>query len=169
MMVLKPDKSRRIVTPLLLALGICLVSFSGNEATAQAFSAHDAGVFLEEGNRIRIREVVSLQAVPDTVYLLMKVESEAATLAQVLQDKRKQVQGFIAALDQLGVQSETVRIKNFVVTPLMAGSGISLSRNLVIPLEGIPLPSNEWEGLTARIQDLGARYGSHCITCIGSG
>ncbi len=30
-------------------------------------------------------------------------------------------------------------------------------------------PGTDLDSLTAKIQDVGARYGSQCVTCIGSG
>ena len=61
-------------------------------------------------------------------------------------------------------------MRNFIVTPTDYGRGFNLARNLVITLEHVDLrPPDEFSQLMAQMQDLGARFGSDCITCIGSG
>lgn len=122
------------------------------------------------GDLIRIREIGSVRAVPDTAYLLMKVESESVSLAQALRENAKQIGQFRERIEEIGIGRDAVRVKNFVVMPLYLGSGVSLSRNLIITMEEINQKRpEELQQIFAKVQDLGARYGSHCVTCIGSG
>ena len=139
-------------------------------ALGQILAGHDHGVVRESEDLIRIREVASVRAKPDTAYLLMKVESGSVSLTQALQDNLKQISSFLEGLEGLGFEKKAISVRNFVVTPQYMGSGVSLSRNLVIPMVEIDRQDPEkLEGLFAEVQDLGARYGSHCVTCIGSG
>jgi hypothetical protein len=139
-----------------------------------SYGQSDLGSLDEEservGDMIRIREIGSARATPDTAYLLMKVESESVSLAQALQDNARQIGEFREGLEEIGISGDDVGVKNFVVMPLYVGSGVSLSRNLIITMEGIgERRSEELQQIFAKVQDLGARYGSHCVTCIGSG
>jgi len=123
-----------------------------------------------ERKLIRIREVVSVRAQPDTAYLLMTVGTERSQLAEAVRENEKQLQAFVAALKQIGISPAALSIKNFVVAPVIMGRGFSLARNLIITVEQINTrPADEFAQLRARVQDVGARFGSSCITCIGSG
>jgi uncharacterized protein YggE len=125
---------------------------------------------LEQNHQIRIREVGVVPVKPDILYLLMKVTSERGQLSQAMEENRKNVTAFMDALKKLGIQESAIRLKNFVVLPVEGGPGYSFSRNLVIGLEGLAArPAEEITQLVAKVQDLGAQYGSDCITCIGSG
>ena len=120
--------------------------------------------------QIRIREVASVKARADTAYLLMTVQTERSQLMQAYRDNQKQLKSFIDALLLAGIPREAMRVRNFVVTPTDYGRGFNLSRNLVITVENVDLkPPAEFSRLMAQMQDLGARFGSDCITCIGSG
>lgn len=119
---------------------------------------------------IRIREEGRVKVSPDTLYLLMKVESSAAQLGQAMEQNKKAVEGFVEALGGLGISSDSIRQTNFVVTPSATGYGASFARNVVITIPSIDQKApGEIRKLMAKAQDLGARFGSNCITCIGSG
>jgi hypothetical protein len=119
---------------------------------------------------IRILEVVSVKAEPDTAYLLMAVETERGQLAEAFRENEKQMQAFITALHQMGIPAGALSIKNLVVTPAIMGKGFSLTRNLVITETEINRrPAGELARRLAQVHDVGARFGSSCITCIGSG
>jgi hypothetical protein len=143
---------------------------SGLPAYGQAVPGHTHETSQESEDVIRIREVASVHAEPDTAYLLMKVESASVSLAQAIEDNEKQISQFLAGLEGIGFDPSKIGMKNFVVMPQYTGGGVSLSRNLIIELEGIDQrPPQQLEEKFAELQDLGARYGSHCVTCIGSG
>jgi hypothetical protein len=144
--------------------------------SAQAFVVElDTGIppgvtFLEQNHQIRIREVGVVPVKPDILYLLMKVTSERGQLSQAMEENRKNVAAFMDSIKQLGIRESAIRLKNFVVLPVEGGPGFSFSRNLVIGLDGLASkPTEEITQLVAKVQDLGAQYGSDCITCIGSG
>ena len=120
--------------------------------------------------QIRIHEVASVKARADTAYLLMTVQTEKSQLTQAFRDNENQMQSFMAALAQAGIPREAFQVRNFVVTPTNYGRGFNLARNLVITVEHVDsMPPSEFFQLMAMMQDLGARFGSDCITCIGSG
>jgi Protein of unknown function (DUF541) len=148
-----------------------LVVGAPGSSIAQSASDYPTGVSVSENSQlISIREIATVQAQPDNLYVLMKVQSEAAQLSQAIEQNSRAIKGFTAALAGIGVEPTAVRVTNFVVTPLVLGRGVGFSRNLVIAIPGIEKKSpGEIERLMARIQDLGARYGSQCVTCIGSG
>jgi hypothetical protein len=126
------------------------------------------GVFADQ--IIRIREEGIVRVPPDTLYLLMKTETEGAQLGQAIEQNRKAVDGFVDALKRLGIEKEFIRQTNFVVSRSLMGSGTSYARNVVITIPAIDQKTpGEIKQLMARVQDLGARFGSNCITCIGSG
>ena len=144
--------------------------------SAQAYIVElDSGIppgvtLLEQNHQIRIREVGVVPVKPDILYLLMKVTSERGQLSQAMEENRKNVAAFMDALKHLGIRESAIRLKNFVVLPVEGGPGVSFSRNLVVGLDGLATkPAEEITQLVAKIQDLGAQYGSDCITCIGGG
>ncbi len=123
-----------------------------------------------EGKLIRIGEVASVKAEPDTAYVLMTVNTERGLMADAARENEKQVKAFIAALEKLGIASGSIGVKNFVVEPNVIGRGHSVSQNLVITQTDVNRrPAQELARLMAQIQDVGARFGSSCVTCIGSG
>jgi len=142
------------------------ISFGLTQAGAQSQIS-----YTESGQkRLRIHEVASVKAQADTAYLLMTVQTEKSQLMQAFRDNEKQLQSFIAALVQAGIRREAIQVRNLVVTPTNYGRGFNLARNLVITVEHIDIkPPGEFVQLMAQMQDLGARFGSDCITCIGSG
>ena len=122
------------------------------------------------GRLIKIREEGTAKVPPDTLYLLMKVQTEAAQLSRAIELNQKAVKGFTEALGLIGIEQPAIRQANFVVGRSLLGSGVSFARNLVITVAGIDKrPSVEIDRLVAKVQDFGARFGSSCVTCIGSG
>ncbi len=123
-----------------------------------------------EGKLIRISEIASVKAKPDTAYVLMTVNTERGLLADATRENEKQVLAFITALEKLGIASGSIGVKNFVVEANVVGRGYSVSQNLVITQTDVNRrPAQELARLMAQIQDVGARFGSSCVTCIGSG
>jgi len=150
----------------LLISAVVGISFGLIQARAQSQIS-----YTHSGQKqIRIHEVASVKARADTAYLLMTVQTEKNQLAQAFRDNEEQMQSFIAALVKAGIPREALRVRNFIVTPTDYGRGFNLARNLVITLEHADSkPPGEFSQLMAQMQDLGARFGSDCITCIGSG
>lgn len=152
-----------------LAISLAVISAPG---LGFIRAAAPCRVFQEQsgGQLIRFSEVVSIKAEPDTAYLLMTVQSERGQLAEAVRENEKQVQAFITALKQIGISPAAVSIRNFVVAPVITGSGFSLARNIVITETNINRkPAVELAQRMAQVQDVGARFGASCITCIGSG
>lgn len=119
---------------------------------------------------VRIRQEGTVKVPPDTVYLLMKVETEASLLGQAIEENKRAVEAFVGALFRSGIDRASIRETNFVVGGSSVGSGASFARNVVITVPAIGrMAPGELNKLVARVQDLGARFGSSCITCIGSG
>ncbi len=119
---------------------------------------------------IVIREVGKVRVSADTAYLLMKVETQAALLGQAIDQNRKAVAAFVDALRRSGIDRSSIRETNFIVSGSLMGTGVSFSRNVIvtIPEIGAMGPSG-FSRLMAKVQDLGARFGSSRVTCIGSG
>jgi uncharacterized protein YggE len=121
-------------------------------------------------SRILLKAVGSVKARPDTLYILMKVESGSPRLASAISDNAKQVAEFMAALARVGIPEANMRLSNFVVVPLYESRGVIFSRNVIVTIPDIDRkPEGEVARLLARTQDIGAKYGSSCVTCIGSG
>jgi len=119
---------------------------------------------------IRIREEGTVKVPPDTLYLLMKTETEAAQLARAIEQNKKTVDGFVDALSRMGIDRGAIWQTNFILSRSMMGNGVNFARNVVIRIPAIDQKDpGEIRQLMARVQDLGARFGSNCITCIGSG
>ena len=97
----------------------------------------------------------------------MEYESGLAADAATLGEQR--LSQFLAAVDELRLPGLTYRVVNNVITPAETGAGVAYTRNIVFTL---PNPAGEPAGrdrVVAKLEDLGARYNSHCVTCIGSG
>ncbi len=133
--------------------------------------SYPPGVMVSDADQtVRIRQEGTVKVRPDTLYMLMKVENEAARMDQALDQNQKAVDGFVAALKGLKIDPSSIRVTNFIVGPTMLRSGVTFARNIVITLTGIDqMPAAGIDRLVASVQDVGARFGSHCITCIGSG
>ena len=154
------------------AVGISFGLFAAvpNGLLIQAHAQSQISYMQSGQKQIRIREVASVKAQPDTAYLLMRVQTEKSQLSQAFRDNEKQLQSFITNLEQGGISRDALQVRNFLVTPINYGRGFNLARNLVITVEHLnSKPPGEFTQLMAQVQDLGARFGSDCITCIGSG
>jgi hypothetical protein len=122
-----------------------------------------------------IEAVGTERASPEVIYLLMKMESESAQAAEAARRGEQQLQEFLAAVDNLKVPNLTYRVCNNVLVPGPAprgmASGLVYTRNVVFTLRHPQLDTQraELDRVIAQLEDLGARYNSHCVTCVGSG
>jgi hypothetical protein len=120
-----------------------------------------------------IESVGTETATPDVYYLLMKMESESGLVAEATAQGEKQLRDFLAAVDALKIPNLSYRICNNLFTPPNGAEtgGFVYTRNIVFTLlssrAGEQLPARD--AIIAKLEDLGARYHSHCVTCIGSG
>ena len=122
-----------------------------------------------------IESVGRASAEPDTVHLMMKMEYQAAQAADATWRGEKQLSEFLAAVDGLKIAKLSYQVFNNVITtgPGMESelSGFVYTRNVVFTLHRSEPRMNpaELDRLIAQLEDLGARYNSHCVTCVGSG
>jgi hypothetical protein len=120
-----------------------------------------------------IESVGTETAPPDVYYILMKMESESGLAAEATAQGEKRLRDFLAAVDALKIPNLSYRICNNLITPANndVTEGFVYTRNIVFTLlssrAGEPLPARD--AIIAKLEDLGARYNSHCVTCIGSG
>jgi hypothetical protein len=129
----------------------------------------------EEAARWVIEAVGTETATPDLIHLMMKMEFESSLALDATSKGEKQLSEFLAAVGRLQIPNLTYRVANNLITPAWAGrgrfSGFVYARNIIFtfaqPQPG-PAPA-EADRLVAQLEDLGARYNSHCVTCIGSG
>ena len=123
--------------------------------------------------RWTIESVGTETATPDVYYLLMKMEYESGLAAEATMQGEKRLSDFLAAVDALKIPDLSYRICNNLITPANGepAMGVVYTRNVVFKLmssrAGQPLPARD--AIIAKLEDLGARYNSHCVTCIGSG
>jgi len=79
----------------------------------------------------------------------------------------------VARWDVRKIANLSYRICNNLITPADSGeaTGMVYTRNVVFKLvssrAGKQLPARD--AIIVKLEDLGARYNSHCVTCIGSG
>jgi hypothetical protein len=112
-------------------------------------------------------------ATPDVYYILMKMESESGLAAEATAQGERQLRDFLTAVDALKIPNLSYRICNNLITPANENltEGFVYTRNIVFTLlsarPGEQLPARD--AIIAKLEDLGARYNSHCVTCIGSG
>jgi hypothetical protein len=126
------------------------------------------------GGRVWTLESVGTEtATPDVYYLLMKMEYQSGLASDAATQGEKRLSDFLAAVDALKIPNLSYRICNNLITPADSGeaTGIVYTRNVVFKLmsarAGEQLPARD--AIIAKLEDLGARYNSHCVTCIGSG
>ncbi len=117
--------------------------------------------------RLVFETVGTETAVPEVSHIMMKMEYDAGLARDAVSGGEKRLHEFVAAAEALKVPNLTYRIVNSVIMPAGTGTGVSYSRNVVFTLTGVP--AAERDSVVAKLQDIGARYGSHCVTCIGSG
>jgi hypothetical protein len=147
------------------ALALCWGA-PGNLPAQQMAAKADTGQWTIESVGTEI-------ATPDVYYILMKMESESALAAEATAQGEKQLRDFLAAVDALKIPNLSYRICNNLITPADSdqGGGFVYTRNVVFTLlstrAGEQLPARD--SIIAKLEDLGARYNSHCVTCIGSG
>lgn len=122
-----------------------------------------------------IESVGRAAASPDIIHLMMKMEYQAAQAADATRRGEKQLAEFLAAVDGLKIPNLSYQVFNNVITPGQANgselSGFVYTRNVVFTIRR-PQPSgnsSELDRMIAQLEDLGARYNSHCVTCVGSG
>lgn len=115
----------------------------------------------------RIIEAVGLaSAAPEVAHVMMKMEYESNRAADAAAAGEKRLNEFLAAADALKIAGLTWRVWNNVWMPAQYnGAGFLYTRNVVFTLPD----SSARDETIARLEDLGARYNSHCVTCIGSG
>ena len=120
-----------------------------------------------------VESVGTATATPDVYYLLMKMEFESGLAAEAATQGEKRLRDFLAAVDALKLPNLSYRICNNLFTPpnTLETAGFVYTRNIVFtlmsPQAGEPLPTRD--AVVAKLEDLGAHYNSHCVTCIGSG
>ncbi len=110
------------------------------------------------------------QATPDLYYLLMKMEQSSARASDAAAEGERALKEFLAAAGALEIPGLKWRVVSNVFTPAeMPGSqGVVYTRNVIFTLpHTVSLPDRD--SIFARLQDLGAKFNSHCVTCIGSG
>jgi len=123
--------------------------------------------------RWTIESVGTETATPDVYYILMKMEFESSMAADATAEGEKRLHVFLAAVDALKIPNLSYRICNNLITPTsdQEAKGMVYTRNVVFKLMSAqasqPLPDRD--AIIARLEDLGAHYNSHCVTCIGSG
>jgi hypothetical protein len=126
----------------------------------------------QEASHWYITAIGTESAPPDLIHLMMKMDFESSLAADATRLGEKQLTQLLDAVDRLQIPNLTYRVTNNVVTPI-AGRfpGFVYTRNIVFTLAPAQAePSRaEVDRLVAQLEDLGARYNSHCVTCIGSG
>lgn len=147
------------------ALALCWNAPRNSHAQQMAPKA-DTGQWTIEG-------VGAETATPDVYYILMKMESESGLAAEATAQGEKQLRDFLSAVDAWKIPNLSYRVCNNLITPANSGltGGFVHTRNIVFTLlssrAGEQLPARD--AIIAKLEDLGARYNSHCVTCIGSG
>lgn len=123
-----------------------------------------------------VMEAVGTETVPpDLIHLMMKMEYESSMAADATSQGEKQLSEFLGAVDRLKIANLTYRATNNLITPASAGrgqfSGFVYTRNIIVTLAPLQAgqATSELDRVVAQLEDLGARYNSHCVTCIGSG
>ncbi len=161
--------NRNIARRLLLVLIPSLGLIAGPAVFAQ--DVHVGG----DARQWVIESVGRATASPDVVHLMMKMEYQAAQAADATVRGEKQLAEFLAAVDALKITNLSYHVFNNVITSGQASgsefSGFVYTRNVVFTIH-LFLPADgtgELDRLIAELEDLGARYNSHCVTCVGSG
>ena len=151
-------------------LVLCIL-FAGIFQVFGQVSSSDTQIILSrEKERIRIVAITSIPVQPDTLYVLMRIESRHALLTEAIKDNTERVNKFRSAFLEKGLKETSFSLKNFIVTSEIGSIGLTYGQNMVITLGGIDQkPNAETDKLIVDIEDLGAKYGAQCIACIGSG
>jgi hypothetical protein len=128
-----------------------------------------------DSHRWIIEAIGTERATPEVIYLLMKMQFESAQAVEAGRRGERQLQEFLAAVNHLEISDLTYRVCNNVLVPgpapLGITSGFVYTRNVVFTLRRLQLDAQraEVDRVIAQLEDLGARYNSHCVTCVGSG
>jgi hypothetical protein len=122
------------------------------------------------GKLYTLEAIGEAESPPQLFHIMMKVEADAALAADAAASGEKRLREFLAAADALAVPGLTWRIHNnlFNPAPTIGRTGNVYARNVVFTLPDPPTDL-ERNRIISRIQDLGAKFNSHCVTCIGSG
>jgi hypothetical protein len=120
-----------------------------------------------EPPRFSIEAIGSERAAPDVFYLLMKMEYEAAQASEATTAGEKRLSEFLSTVEALRIPGLSWRVANNMITPNDIGAGVTYTRNIVFTLPAEAAAARD--PIIARLEDLGARFNSHCVTCIGSG
>lgn len=129
----------------------------------------------QDANQWVIDAEGSATATPDVVYLMMKMEYQAATAADAIARGDQQLSDFLADVNNLKIPHLTYQIHNTVITPGSdregTFSGLIYARNIIFSMRApqLALKPDELNRTIALLEDLGARHNSHCVTCVGSG
>ena len=117
--------------------------------------------------RFVVEAVGTERAAPDLIYLLMKMEYDAGQARDATAAGEKQLREFLSAVEALKIAGISWRVSNNVLNPANTGVGITYSRNVIftLPVETVAAR----DPVIARLEDVGARFNSRCVTCIGSG
>lgn len=114
-----------------------------------------------------VEAVGTAEAAPDVFHVMMKLEYAAARAVDAASMGEQRLREFLTAVNDLKLPKLSCRITNNVFgEPSYADRAITYARNVVFTVEA---PPGERDAIVARLEDLGARYNSHCVTCIGSG
>jgi len=154
------------MTGIRLGLAAVLTGLAG----ASWATAQDASV-VQAGNRWIIQATGRAEAPPEISHLLMKMEYQSARAVDGCAAGERQLKEFLAAVEALQIPHLTWRVVNNVITPAADGisQGFLYVRNIVFDLPHDGRSREELDSIVARLEDLGARHNSHCVTCIGSG
>ena len=112
------------------------------------------------GTHYTVEAIGEAESPPELFHIMMKVEANAGRASDAAAQGEKRLREFLAAVDAAGVPGLRWRIHNNLFNP-----GNVYARNVVFTIPD----SEERNRIISRIQDLGAKYNSHCVTCIGSG
>lgn len=128
----------------------------------------------EEPRRWVIEAVGTETVRPDVIHLMMKMEYESGLAAHATSKGEEQLREFLAAVDRLKIPHLTHRVSNHLLTPAQSGrgtqaTGFVYTRNIVFTLSESGREPGALDPVIAQLEDLAARYNSHCVTCIGSG
>jgi hypothetical protein len=107
-------------------------------------------------------------AAPDVFHIMMKMESGGGRVLDATASGEKQLREFLAAVEALGIPGLGYRLHNNLLTTDGRTGSLAYSRNIVFTVPDPP-SQDERNRIIARVQDLGAKYNSHCVTCIGTG
>ena len=125
-----------------LLLVLCILFAGIFQVFAQVSSSDTQTILSREKERIRIVAITSIPVQPDTLYVMMRIESKHALLADAIKDNKERVNKFSSALLEKGFKETSFSLKNFVVTSEIGSTGLTYGQNIVITLVGIDQKPN---------------------------